>query len=151
MYILMADDLGKIVNLTIMDMLMLEPECPLNLHIVDSDQMGIDLLPGILQQVPTNFVIGVPTAAIRHKIAFNLGVEPSSFSFIRDNKSDLEKVLPSGSSLLLWDYLNLSQPLAQKIVYRGWDQVDLVVILRNMVTPAGQQNTSLHNLIMPGA
>lgn len=147
----MADEtnISKVINLTMMDMLMLEPECPLNLHIVDSVQMGIEFLPQILHDAPSKFVIGVPSAVIRHKIAFSLELNPETFSFIRENKSDLDKVLPKGSGLILWDYLNLSQPLAQKIVYRGWDQVDLIVVLRNIVMPDNKQNLSLHNLIMP--
>lgn len=145
------DDVEKIINLTIMDMLLLEPECPLNFHIVDSDQMGIDLLPDILANVPTNPIIGVGEARMRHKIAFNLNLSVSSFSFIRDNQSDLERVFSQGSSLLLWDYLNLSQPIAQRMVYRNWDQVDLIVVLRNMVTSTGEVNANLCNLVLPSA
>jgi enoyl-[acyl-carrier-protein] reductase (NADH) len=144
-------DLSKIINLSIMDMLMLEPEnCSVNLHIVDSDQMGIDILPNILANMPSRYVIGVSTAIIRHKIAFNLNTPISAFSFIRDNKSDLEQVVAKNSSLLLWDYLNLSQPLTKRIVYRGWDQVDIIVILRNIGMLADRSDLSLHHLVVAG-
>jgi hypothetical protein len=142
-----TEPISKVVNLTIMDMLMLEPECPLNLHIVDSDEMGLDLIPKIV--ATDKFLIGIQTAVIRHKIAFHHNFSIDRFSFIRENKSDLTKVIPTGTQLVLWDYLNLSQPLAQNIIYAGWDRVDLVVVLRNLFTPSGEQNISLHNLVLP--
>lgn len=133
---------------TIIDMLALEPNCALNVHIVDTDEMGVERLPKILENIPTRYVIGVPTAVVRHRLAFNLGLEPSVFSFVRENKSDLEKVLPAGTSLILWDYLRLSQPLAQKLVYKNWEQVDLVVLLRHLHLSPDLPEISLRNLLV---
>jgi hypothetical protein len=142
-------DVVKAVNITMLEMLALEPECSINLHVADSDTMAIDLFQGLIKELPERYVIGVPTAAIRHKIAYRLEIPVNTFSFIKENKSDLTKVLPTNTGLVLWDYLNLSQPLAKNLIYRGWKQIDLFVILRNLVTSTGERNTSLYNLIIP--
>lgn len=141
-------EIGTVVNLIINDMLLLEPDCNLHLHVVDSLDSGIPIVGKLFNDEPT--IIGVPSAVVRHKLAFNLELPIETFSFIRENKSDLQKVMSANTRLILWDYLNLSQPIASQIVLQGWKQVDLIVILRNMINMNGEQNFSLYNLIMPG-
>ena len=133
----------------IMKMLMIEPECPLHIHVVDSDEMGFAKLPGIMADSKTQKVIGVPNARTRHKIAFQHQVPIDSFAFITEAGSPLESDDPGKRHLILWSYLELQQPLAEKIVYRDWDQVDLIIILRQLVTPMGEPNLTLASLMNP--
>lgn len=132
-----------------MKMLMMDPGCPLHIHVVDSDEMGFAKLPSIMKESDTQKIIGVPNARTRHKIAFQHQVPIDSFSFITEAGSTLETADPGKRHLILWSYLELIQPLAEKIVHRDWDRVDLIIILNQIVTPTGEQNITLASLMNP--
>lgn len=145
-----AADISRYTDNLLMKMLMMDPGCPLHIHVVDSDQMGIDKIPKIIEEEPDSTpVIGVTSARIRHKIAFQHELPITSFSFITESGSDLWTTDPEGKHLILWSYLDLVQPLAEQIVHRGWSRVDLIVIFRQLVTPTGKPNLSLASLVHP--
>jgi hypothetical protein len=121
-----------IVNTAITDMLTLNPACPLNIHIADSVQMGLSLLSELVHQP---IIIGIPTALIRHKIAYNFNIPVSSFIFINDH-SAVNKMLAidtANYNLILWDYLYLTQPISEEIIYLGWKQIDLIANITTMI------------------
>ena len=124
-------DIDKLALTIVEDMLCLEPDSEsFHVHFVDTDTMGILLLEHqIIPEVDRNAVIGIGSARVRHKIAYTLGLSIDQFSFIVDNKSDLEVVIPEQTNLILWDYLQLSQPLANNLVYRNWKRIDLMIIV----------------------
>lgn len=142
------DDISKLALTLVEDMLALEPETPsFNIHFADSDLMGIKLLKDKILDPEENPVIGVHTARVRHKIAFNMNLPVENFSFVIDNKSDLEDLIPDQTCLVLWDYLQLSQPLAASLVHRAWKRVDLVIIVPDLA--ATKPGVSLRSLVTP--
>jgi hypothetical protein len=132
----------------VQEMLTLEPEKSFHIHFVDSDLMGIGVLKNkILPEEGSDIVVGVGSARIRHKIAFTLEWSKDNFSFVIDNKSDLETIKPDQTCLVLWDYLLLSQPLAASLVYRDWKSIHLIVVVSELTesTPG----VSLKSLLVP--
>lgn len=130
------------------NMLALEPDTSFFIHFVDSDQMGIDLLSNDILPVINESIIGIGGARIRHKIAYNLGLPIDNFKFLLDHTSELEIIEPGETNLVLWDYLNLVQPAAERVVYRKWKRVDLIVVVPQLVesTP---NNSNLKSLVKP--
>jgi hypothetical protein len=144
----MDRDLINIINLDIIDLLLLDIDCPLAIHVVDSDEMGLDRFAKIIQEAGPSFVIGTPTAKMRHKIAYHHGLSIDKFSLIVNNEKSELLDANKNRHLILWDYLNIPQPVGKDIIYQTWDKVDLIVVLKNLVSRSGDQNFSLHNLIM---
>jgi hypothetical protein len=132
-------------NSVIMQTITLDPVHPLNYHVADSDQMAIDNLNQILTE---DHIIVVQEARIRHKIAYQCNLPISSFAFLRDGVCTIDSN-NTKRKIILWDYMNLSQPAAGDLVYGDWDQVDLILILRNLVAPGGVANIGLHDLVLP--
>ena len=132
------------------DMLTLESESSLLIHFADSDSMGIQILSNlILPEVIDTPKIGIGGARVRHKIGFHMGLSVSNFSFVTETGSDLETIDPTDINLVLWDYLNLSQPLARKILYRNWKRIDLITIVPILTDSIGT-NLNLGSLITSG-
>lgn len=136
----------KQINLDIIDLLTLDIDCPLNIHIVDSEESGLERLPEIIKNVNSDFIIGTPTGKIRHKIAFHHNVPIDKFSIIVGSKNPLITEDKRNKTLILWDYLNCQD--AKDIVFNTWQQIELIVILKNLVSPHGVQNFSLYNLVV---
>jgi len=141
-------DIDKVATTLVEDMLALEPDTSLFIHFADSDMMGMGIMRNnINPNIEGTQIIGVGAARVRHRIAFNLELPVQSFMFLVDQKSDLEDVEAENLNLVLWDYLHLSQPLAEKIVYRPWKRLDLIVIVPQLSETS--INSSLKSLVKP--
>ncbi len=133
------EELIKDLDSRILQMLLRQPEYNFDIVIVDSIEAGLETIKSL---VDNETLIGVSSAIIRHKIAFYLGLDINRFKFVRGNFAEEEF---KDKSLLLWDYLQMQQPLAGNLLSRPWDSVILLILLNRLET----DTYSISDLLIP--
>lgn len=144
--------LNQAINLTIVDMLLLESGVPLDIHVASSIDYSYELVHKITDSLkePSDFALVTHSALMRHKLRALYDFPLGHFVFLKENKILNPIENPEGKHLVLWDYLNLPQPLTQNLIYsHQWKSVQIICILRNMIQADGLPNLSLHDLVVP--